>query len=97
MDSSTLTVPGQPAPPEQVWLAQLVPKCHRCVSSWGPGASQLGLLSPGPLSSVPHDQVCHQQFGTPGGGRLHDRVPEWSHPPAEDARHRLVEEVLPDD
>lgn len=30
MDSSTLTVPGQPAPPEQVWLAQLAPKCHRC-------------------------------------------------------------------
>ena len=46
---------------------------------------------------MPRDQVRHQQPGAPRGRRLHDRVPERRHAPAEDARHWLAEKVLPDD
>lgn len=67
------------------------------VQSQDLGLSNSGSLSLGPLSSVPCDQVRHQQFGTPGGRGLHDRVPEWCHPPPEDAWHQLAEEMLPDD
>lgn len=42
-------------------------------------------------------QVCHQHAGADGGGGLHDRVPERRHPPQENARPRLAEEMLPDD
>lgn len=42
-------------------------------------------------------QVCNQHAGADGGGGLHDRVPERRHPPQENARPRLAEEMLPDD
>lgn len=42
-------------------------------------------------------QVRRQQPGAAGGGRLHDRLPQRSDAPPEDARHRLAEEMLPDD
>lgn len=42
-------------------------------------------------------QVRGQQPGAAGRRRLHDRLPERSDSPQEDARHRLAEEMLPDD
>lgn len=42
-------------------------------------------------------QLRDQYTGADGGGGLHDRVPERSHAPQEDARPRLAEEMLSDD
>lgn len=42
-------------------------------------------------------QICCEQPWAAGGGRLHDCLHEWSDSSQEDARHQLVEEMLPDD
>lgn len=71
------------------------PECARTAGATGVGGGDRGSLTPPP--APPPRQVRHQQSGAAGGGGLHDRLPERRHAPAEDARHRLAKEVLPDD
>lgn len=49
------------------------------------------------LPLISTQQIRDQQSGAAGGRGLHDRVPERSDAPQEDAGPRLAEEVLPDD